>query len=401
MAKAQGKLHVGLTDAGKVLLRGTGFVILATLVVPAFGVLAILLAVCLVAVVVGLILRPRMRITGNLPDRVVAGQAAYLTYALRNVGRLPAYSLSVRFPALPNAVEQVGDVRMVHRLAPGETTEVAVTIRPKRRGCHQIGLPVCQSSFPFNLLRIGTLHQEPQTLLVLPTFSWLRVPLQYVSRHVNTSNLRPAGRAGGSPEYIGSRPFAAGDSPRRIDVRAWARLGAPATKEYDDDLDDYAAFVLDTRVPEGRPRAKSGEIRELEAAVSLCASVAYTIHQDCLIDLLLAGPDLHEFAASPKTMRLDRVHETLAGVEPSKGYSLDQIGPLLEDRLQEISEIVFIVLHWDETYRRLAEWARRAGCHTTVVIIGEPDAATLGEDWAGDIRFLSADDVLAGRVEQL
>lgn len=401
MARARGRLHVGLTDAGGVVLRGTAFVALAGLVVPAFGVLSILLAVCFVAVVVGFILRPRIQVSGNLPDRVIAGQPAHLSYTLRNVGRLAAYSLSVRFRALPGAIEQVGDARVVSRLGPGETAEVSVTIRPKRRGHYQLGLPVCESSFPFNLFRVGVSHPEQETLLVLPTFSWLRIPLQYMSRHVNTSNLRPAGRVGGSPEYIGSRPFMSGDSPRRIDVRAWARLAAPATKEYDDDVDDYAAFVLDVRVPEGRTKSKSGEIRELEAAVSLCASVAYAIHRDCLIDLLLAGPDLHEFATYPKTVRLDRIHETLAAVEPSKGYSLEQIGPLLEDRLTEISEIVFIVLHWDETYRRLAEWAQRAGCHTTVVVIGEPDAVAPGEDWAGDIRFVPPEDILAGRVEQL
>jgi uncharacterized protein (DUF58 family) len=225
---------------------------------------------------------------------------------------------------------------------------------------------------------------------------------------VNTSNFRPAGRTGASPEYIGSRPFITGDSPRRIDVRAWARLAVPATKEYDDDMDDYAAFILDTRATESWLKlSKSTEIKELEAAVSLCASIAYTIHKDCLIDLLLAGSGLHEFAAWPKAVRVHRIHEILASVEPSKGYSLEQIGPLLEDRLPEISEIVFIVLRWDETYRRLASWAQRAGCHTTVIIIGDgrsddsTDAEGLGVDWGTEIRFVSADDILAGRVEYL
>jgi uncharacterized protein (DUF58 family) len=390
-----------MTDAGRVILRGTGFVVLASFVVPSFGVLSILLAVCLVAIVVGLIFRPRVQIDGSLPDRIISGQMTHLTYILKNVGRFSAYNLSVRFHALPSTIEQVGDAPTVSRLRPGETAQITVAIRPRRRGRYRIGWPVCESSFPFNLFRIGAVRREQEALLVLPAFSWLRIPLQYVSRHVSTSNLRPAGRAGGSPEYIGSRPFVAGDSPRRIDVRAWARLAAPATKEYDDDLDDYAAFVLDTRVPEGHKKSKSAEIEELEAAVTLCASVAYTIHRDCLIDLLLAGPDLHEFGAWPKTVRLERIHEVLAGVQPSAGYALDRIGPLLEDRLQEISEILFVVLHWDDTYRRLVEWAERAGCHMTVVVIGEPDGGTLAEEWAGDIRFVSAQDVLAGRVEQL
>jgi len=390
-----------MTDAGRVILRGTGFVLLASLVVPSFGVLSILVSVCLVAIGVGLIFRPRIQIEGNLPDRIISGQATHLTYTLKNTGRFCAYSLRTRFHSLPGTIEPVGDAPAISRLRPGETARVTLTIRPKRRGHHRIGWPTCESSFPFNLFRLGTLQRQQETLLVLPAFAWLRVPLQYVSRHVNTSNLRPAGRAGGSPEYIGSRPFVSGDSPRRIDVRAWARLGAPATKEYDDDLDDYAAFVLDTRVPECRRKSKSGEIEELEAAVSLCASVAYTIHRDCLIDLLLAGPDLHEFGTWPKTARLERIHEVLAGVEPSTGYAIDRIGPLLEDRLQEISEIVFVVLRWDDTYRRLVEWAERAGCHTTVVVLGEPDGGTLAEEWPGDVRFVSARDVLAGRVEQL
>lgn len=400
MARDSGKLHVGVTEAGRAVLQGMAFVVLACLVVPAFGVLTILLAVCLVAFVVGYVMRPQIQVTGNLPERVIAGQTSYLTYTLKNVGRRSAYSLSTRFLALPEAIAQAGDSRAIARLGPGETAEVAITIQPKRRGNFQIGQPICESSFPFNLFRLGIVRPQPETLLVLPAFSWLRVSLQYASRHVNTSQLRPAGRAGGSPEYIGSRPFMSGDSPKRIDVRAWARLGSPATKEYDDDLDDYAAFILDTRVPEGRTKSKSGEIKELEAAVSLCASMAYTIHQECLIDMLLAGPDLHEFATSPKPRRLSRIHETLAEIGPSTEYSLDRIGPLLEDRLPEISEIVFVVLRWDETYQRLVHWAQRAGCHTTVAVIGEPTAAP-ADDWMGHVQFLCADDILAGRVEQL
>jgi len=119
-------------------------------------------------------------------------------------------------------------------------------------------------------------------------------------------------------------------------------------------------------------------------------------------------------------VRLHRIHEVLAGVEASKGYSLEEIGPLLEDRLAEISEIVFILLRWDDTYRRLVGWAQRAGCHTMVIVIGDEKSAAcptspvargasdgsteaedLGDDCGTGIRFVSADDVLAGRVEYL
>jgi len=402
MATTRGRLHFGLTGAGRVVLRGAGFVVLAALVIPAFGVLSVLVSAVLVALVFGFLLRPRIRVSGSPPDRVIAGQTAHLTYAITNVGRLPAYSLRARLHALPESIEQVAHAGSVARLGPGETAEQTVTIRPNRRGIYRIGQPICESSFPFNLFHFGTSADEPETLIVLPAFSLLQFPLPYVSRHVNASSLRPAGRVGTSPEYVGNRPFLPGDSPRRIDVRAWARLSVPATKEYDDDLDNYAALVLDTGVPESRLKSKK-EIKELEAAVSLCASVAYTIQRDCLIDLLVVGTDLYPLTSLPKAARLDRTHEILAGVEPSEGWRPEQVGLLLEERLQEVCEVIFILLCWDEACRRLVDSAERAGCHCTVIVMGESDrmAEQEGMDWTGDIRFVPVDEILAGRMELL
>jgi len=453
MARAEGRLRFAMTEAGKVILRGIGFLALAALIIPAFDVLSVLIAVCLVALVVGFVFRPRILVTGALPERIIAGEVARLTYAIKNIGRLPAYRLHVRFRALPEAIEQTAEAAVAERLGPGQTTDAVIAIRPQRRGCYRLRPPVCESSFPFNLFHFGRARDDEESLIVLPAFSLLNVSLPYVSRHVNASSIRPAGRMGTSPEYIGNRPYQPGDPPRRIDVRAWARLSVPATKEYDDDLDNYAALVLDTRVPglslrprfaqarspwslpgrlrrlvRGRNARKDGapspqQVKELEAAVSLCASMAYTIHKDCLIDLLLAGTDLHSFTSLPRAMRLDRVQETLAAVEPSNDYTAEQVGSLWEERLEEISEVIFVVLRWDRTYEQLAEMAEQAGCHCTVVVVGEPDPsdrglriADCGLKTASDanaqcairnpqlavegisgVRFVSADEVLAGR----
>jgi hypothetical protein len=470
MTRAEGRLRFAMTDAGKVILRGIGFLAFAALLIPAFDVLSVLVSVMLVALVVGFILRPRILVTGTLPDRIIAGEEAHLGYTIRNIGRLPAYHLHVRFRALPEAIEQTTEAAVVERLGPGQTAEVTVAIRPQRRGCYRLRPPVCESSFPFNLFHFGRARDDEESLIVLPAFSLLDMSLPYVSRHVNASSIRPAGRTGTSPEYIGNRPFQPGDPPRRIDVRAWARLSVPATKEYDDDLDNYAALVLDTRVPGLSLRLRPGQawsrsslagrlllrllrgrkarkdatgapppVKELEAAVSLCASMAYTIHKDCLIDLLLVGTDLHSFTSLPRATRLDRVQELLAPVEPSPDYTAEQVGALWEDRLEEISEVIFIVLRWDRPYQQLVQMAEQAGCHCTVLVVGEPDDSDFGlriarsgatglSDFGlkeaidenpqsaimsppastggrnpqaaieaiGDVRFVSADEVLAG-----
>lgn len=412
MKKTHGRLRLGLTDAGKMVLRGIGFVALAVLIVPAFGVLSALVSVVLMSLLVGFVLRPKIRISGNLPDRVVVGQTAQLRYMLKNVARLPVYNLCVRFApkgvtkpsAMPEAIEQVGGGHVVSRLGPGETAEVTIAIRPRRRGYYRIRQPICQSSFPFNLFSFGTSRDDEETLIVLPAFSRLQIPIRRISRYVHANNTRLAGRTGVFLEYAGNRPFLQGDSPRNIDARAWARLSVPATKEYHDDFDNYTALVLDTGIPEDLSWSKSSEVKELEAAVSLCASVAFTINNNCLIDFLLAGPDLHQFTAWPRIVRLQKIHEILAGVEPSKGYSLEQITPKLANRFYEISEVVFILLKWNKAYRHLLELAGQAGCHCTVLLIDRSGRMNVDEDnlnFAENIRFLSPDDILTGQVKRL
>ena len=246
----------------------------------------------------------------------------------------------------------------VSRLAPGETAQVTVTIRPTRRGCYRIGHPVCRSAFPFNLLWFGVSREGEESLIALPAFSRLQMPLRRLSRYAQTAGMRLAGRTGVSPEYIGSRPFMRGDSPRHIDARAWARLAVPATKEYDEDCDNYAALVLDTCIPDTAARDKSGQIDELEAAVSLCASVAFTMNSSHFIDLLLAGPELHEFTGWPREARLDRIHELLAGVEPSQAPPDERAVMFMLDRFREMSQVVFILLGWTQTNQQLVELAR-------------------------------------------
>ena len=404
MNNTDGKSRLVLTDAGKTVLHGTCFVALAALIVPAFGVLSALVSVLLMSLLVGYVLRPRIQVSSNLPDRVVAGQTAKLRYVLKNVARLPAYNFSVRLDALPDAIEQIGREHIVPRLGPGETTEVTVSIHAGRRGHYRIQQPVCESTFPFNLLSFATARGQEEILIVLPVFSRLQFPVRHISRQVSTGGTRLAGLTGVFPEYVGNRPFVAGDSPRMIDARAWARLSVPATKEYHDDFDNHTALVLDTAVGKLLSRSSSNEIRQLEAAISLCASMAYTINNHCPIDMLLAGPDLHTFDGWPRGVRLDKTHEILAGIEPHKGYSLQQTSPMLAERFAEISEVIFILLSWSEQYQQLLEEVQRAGCHSTVLVIGPSGELRVNPNIANratNVRFLSPEEILTGKIGRL
>ena len=395
---------MSLTEAGKTVLRGTAFVALAALVVPAFGVLSALISVLLVALIVGYFVRPRVRINGAVPERIAADQTATLTFALKNAARLPAYNLNVQLEGLSEKIEQIGGSEIVPHLGPGETVEVNIAIRPRRRGLYQVGKPVCRSSFPFNIFSFATKADLQETLIVPPAFSRLQLPVRQLGRHVSAGSTRFAGIAGAFPEYAGNRPFVAGDSPRSIDSRAWARLAAPATKEYHDDFDNHVAIVLDTYIPENLRRPGSGEIREFEAAVSLCASAAFTVNNQCLIDVLVAGSELYTFDGQPRMIRLNKIHEILAGVEPNDGSGHREGLPLIADRFYEVSEVIFVLLNWNEAYEKLIEKAAGIGCRTTVLIIdGSTRMADRPNDSSrpGNVLLISPDEILTGQVGHL
>jgi uncharacterized protein (DUF58 family) len=364
------------------------------------------------ALLVGFVLRPKIRIEGNLPERVIVGQITRFSYILKNTSRLPAYNLCVVFSALPEAIKQLSGAQMIPRLGPGETIEVTVEIRPARRGYYKIKQPVCQSGFPFNLFNFGTSRDDEETLVVLPVFYRLQFSPIGLSQNVCAGGARLAGQRSAFPEYAGNRPFLPGDSPRRIDARAWARLSVPATKEYHDDFDKRTVLILDTAVR--RPivdcisefpfLSGSNECRQLEAAVSLCASVAFTINNDCLIDVLLAGNEICQLTTLPRMVCLDKIHDILAGAEPSKGYSLEKISPVLISQFPRISEVFFILLRLNKAYRHLLEMANQAGCHCNVLLIDESGQMPVDDDdmsWNGSVRHLSPDEILTGQIKSL
>lgn len=114
----------------------------------------------------------------------------------------------------------------------------------------------------------------------------------------------------------------------------------------------------------------------------------------------------------PKADRFSTLHRLLATVEPSADYDLEPLFEDVEDRWRVTSEVVFVLLTWDRTYGRLVELAAKAGCHTTVLLIGGSDAAVAHSPtpgriddgsaiWAEETAVLSPRDILEGRVSSL
>ena len=83
---------------------------------------------------------------------------------------------------------------------------------------------------------------------------------------------------------------------------------------------------------------------------------------------------------------------------------MEPVSPILADRFRDVSDVVFILLRWDETYGHLAALADRVGCSCTIVLVSGRDAESPDDRerrWADRVRILDPDDVVTGRLQGL
>jgi uncharacterized protein (DUF58 family) len=358
-----------MTETGRGILIGTIFVFLACLVIPAFGILAALAVLQSVALGFGWWFRPRLRLHGSWPEQAIAGQMIRARFTLTNTSRYPAYQLWLEPLNWPAEFEPCQEVWPLTSLAPGESHTVTLSALCRQRGCYPLGSPTYSSSFPFNLYRFGARSTRLQQVLILPAF-------QQLERSILASMGSAGGRLGqaqqwigASPEYIGSRPFHPGDSPRRIDARAWARLAVPAVKEFFDESRQATALVLDTCTGTSGKPISAQQRRDFEGAVSLAASLAHSLPQHATLNTLVVGSDVHALTGENLSLQVDQAHRELATVALDDHLSKDDPGVLAES-LFHIQELLIVGIAWHERTLRLAEWAQQHGCHITMIRVG-------------------------------
>jgi len=188
---------------------------------------------------------------------------------------------------------------------------------------------------------------------------------------------------GDSEEFLALRDYRPGDPLQRVHWKSFARTGKPVIKEYQDELFERHALVLDTG-------SSHGEDAAFEDAVALAASFVYTIDtQDCLLDLLFVGGEVRAYTAGRGQMRAEHMLEVLAGVGPSAPGDFGALARAVLGRRATLSSVIAIFVNWDEARARFVAALRAEGFEVRALVIGAmPDTP------AGILRLVP------GRIEQ-
>ncbi len=397
--------HYKITQQGKYMMGGAMLALYAGMVsleIPLYHLVCGLAALFFVTLLSGLFLRPRVRIMGQLVPKTCVGHIIEGIFEVENISKLPAFNIALGFFHLPGSVREIIETRTVFDLKPGERAFITVQIRPVKRGLYK--LPHIQpfSTFPFNIFRSGSPGCAIVPLLVLPDFhpvADMEIPS---SRRYQPGGITLTSLVGESMEYIGNRDYLPGDSFSRIDFRSWGRLAKPVVREYQEEYYCRIALVLDTYITSGVKSASNG-YPELEAAISLCASVADLLSRtEYIMDIFAAGPELYVFRAGRDTAHFENVLDILACLDGCRTNPFEILAPSIVEELSNISTLICIFLGHDESRKKLVQKAVEAGCKVKIIFVSNDDSSqSFGdmEQWVDVVSVYTPETIRKGGID--
>lgn len=391
-----------LTPAGRlivmaVLLSSVGLI---SVEIPTYQVFCALLGLLMVCEPIGLFLRPHLELHGRLAEKARVNELFTSEIVLTNRSWKPAYDLMAGLFGLPNSIRFLSGDQYIPSLPRGESAVLPVSLIAHRRGVYRLPPLQIHSTFPFNLMRFGGSKLPAQSLTILPSYHTLEQINIPLSHRYQPGGIFVSANTGESLEYIGNREYSPGEPARHLDFRAWARLGRPVVREFQEEYSCRVAIILDTFVPGRRRRGAKG-FANLEAAVSLTASTAEALSTgDFLIDFFAAGPNLHVFRSTGNRSSFDSVLEILAAVDASRSDPFAQVSPVVAEEMQQISTAVCILLDWDDARRELTSRMQEAGCALKVIVVRDGET-TLPIQESTQIEQFRIDAIISGLLREI
>lgn len=342
---------------------------------------SLLLAALLSAILLNFLRAPRkLLIVRSLPDAFVEGELFDYSISVTNGGRLRSPPLACRdhgrihFPTpsdwtgssppfdgelnsfdrwfgypkwiwlVEMGQDVIGSDVAIPSLAPGQTVSIPMRGRAGKRGEREFLGFYCAMSDPLGLLNhLFPIHAR-QSILVWPARRPIHLSPDPGSRSMRSGQARDPRRIGNSEEFRSLREWRSGDSMKRIDWKATARMGSPIAREYAPEQNQRSALIFDASDPGCDPSA-------FEAGIGFCADLIGSGRSGAP-DLFSIAPDLGLDLSAPGSqaaaMRL------LALAQPAPPASRQAWEDSIVAMASSLSSIILICPSWGLPQNSLA-----------------------------------------------
>ena len=220
-------------------------------------ILALMLSVALLSYLILKINLSGLLLEVSSRGPVFAGEEAVAGLLVRNLKRLPAYSLSIQ------AADAGGQAYCSHVPARG-SSRAPMTMVFGKRGLYGQRDFVVQSGFPFILFQHQVAVRVSGGILVYPALRDMQGLVDEIEARLDQGESATRGRG---DDVYSLREYQHGDDWRRVDWKASARLSELIVKEYAEYLSQKVTVSIDNRLP--------SDGLNFEKAVSAAASLAH------------------------------------------------------------------------------------------------------------------------------
>ncbi|MEN9865009.1 MAG: hypothetical protein RL748_599 [Pseudomonadota bacterium] len=235
---------------------------------------------------------------------------------------------------------------------------------PHARGVWNLdGIALAQRD-PLGLCRNYQMLDLPAQVLVLPRTYALPPRSLPGQLHNQPEHQASAARGTDHEEIVGLRPYRAGDALRDIHWKAFARLGEPVVREYQNEYFERHALLLDT--------CGVAASEAFEEAVALAASLVGNVDAgSAWLDLLFIGESCHCFTMGPGQLQAEALMRVLANVRPEPGQALDAMLANVVSRRDELCSCICILLSWDTARQQMLQQLQQLGLPLLVWLVAE------------------------------
>lgn len=302
---------------------------------------ALALGLTLAGIVLPALLVRDLVVSRNLPKRAMAGSDIPVTVKVSAGGRRGSVPPCTVTDVPPRGAGGGGQARVPGSQRGATTAEGVYRTRFRRRGLHQLGVYVLESSAPFGFARAVVAARQPEEILVLPRIRPVRLP------HLPEPRTPVRRRAWGQPardqqmeEFAGMREWRPGENPRRIHWRTSARRGILVMREYESPADRRVTVALETRIADGDPTREAARFeRALALAASICAALE---RRGTAYRLAIGGPGGGCTKFGHGRAHLDRMLVQLALTEPDAGASAEAMAASMELAVPPDAAVIWI-----------------------------------------------------------
>ena len=336
-----------------------------------------------------------VRAVVQAPPRITVGDELTFTMTVRNETDRPVESLRFAGPFLPWEGTWLRSRAALALVARGKSERATMRARFRERGEPVLGPFHAAALLPLGLAMGPALWIKAPHFLVVPKRAAVADIVVPRTTRRAVQGTAFSMRAGDSRDFLGVKPYSAGDPLRDLHAKTWARTGVPIVRQYEQEDAPEITVLLDT----GVTGSGSADEESFEAAIEVVCGIAEALTRG---QARLTGLVTNDTLVLPRAyghLNVDRVLDAMALVRSGKPFEAARAISQIEPLLKQSSLVLLVCLGFGPEHEKTQEAIQRRGVACRALAVGSAEKGAIAD--SANVRSMSPEAIRRGKLVQI